>query len=99
LVASILVLAFACAKVESVRVGMSPNEVIRGLGEPDRKAVLEGKLLRDLDEIKDKDLTGYRVVYVYEKSGLQVWFQSGKVTGATRQGVSIFQTGDVSPDH
>ncbi|HWQ69114.1 MAG TPA: hypothetical protein VN494_04035 [Patescibacteria group bacterium] len=68
---------------------MSQVEVVQLLGEPDRKAILVGKVLRDLDQVRDEDVTGLRLVYVYETSGLQVWFKDGRVTGVTRYGVSI----------
>ena len=73
-----------------VQLGMSPQEVVRLLGEPDRKSVLDGKVLRDLGEIESKHRDEYRTVYTYKESGLQVWFKAGKATGATRNGISIF---------
>ncbi len=82
-------LAYAGASAEGVRLGMSQEEVVQLLGEPDRKAVLVGKVLRDLDEVRDEDVSRLRLVYVYETFGLQVWFKDGRVTGVTRHGVSI----------
>lgn len=84
-----IVLVYACASAEEVRLGMSQVEVVQLLGEPDRKAILVGKVLRDLDQVRDEDVTGLRLVYVYETSGLQVWFKDGRVTGVTRHGVSL----------
>ena len=81
--------AYACASAEEVRLGMSQEEVVQLIGEPDRKAVLVGKVLRDLDTVRAEDATQFRLVYVYETPGLQVWFRVGKVTGLTRYGVSI----------
>jgi hypothetical protein len=81
--------AYACASAEEVRLGMSQEEVVQLLGEPDRKAVLVGKVLRDLDKVRDEDVTRSRLVYVYETSGLQVWFKDSRVTGVTRHGLSI----------
>jgi hypothetical protein len=72
-----------------IRLGMSQEEVVQLLGEPDRKAVLVGKVLRDIYKVYDEDVTRLRLVYVYETSGLQVWFKDGRVTGVTRHGVSI----------
>ena len=88
--AAILVLAAACSQAEGVRLGMSQHEVLRRLGEPDRKAVLDGKVLRELDDLAATHLVGYRLVYTYSESGIQVWFEADKVTGVTRHGVSIF---------
>lgn len=85
----VVFLVYACASAENVRLGMSREEVVQLLGEPDRKAVLVGKVLRDLDTVPDEDVTGLRLVYVYETSRLQVWFKDGRVTGVTRHGVSI----------
>ncbi len=81
--------ANACASAEEVRLGMSQEEVVQLLGEPDRKAVLVGKVLRDLDKVRDEDVTRLRLVYFYEMFGLQVWFKDSQVTGVTRHGVSI----------
>ncbi len=82
-------LAYACASAEKVRLGMSQEEVVQLLGEPDRKAVLVGKVLRDLDKVRDEDVTRLRLVYVFDTVRLQVWFKGGRVTGVTRHGVSI----------
>jgi len=68
---------------------MSQEEVVQLLGEPDRKAVLVGKVLRDLDKAHDEDVNRLRLVYVYETISLQVWFKVGRVTGVTQHGVSI----------
>jgi hypothetical protein len=46
-----------------------------------------GKALRDAEQLSAEDLARLRLVYIYEPSGLQVWFREGKVTGVTRQGV------------
>lgn len=89
---ALIILAAGCTQTDmkTVQLGMSPQEVVRLLGEPDRKSVLDGKVLRDLSEIVSEDRDKYRIVYTYEESGLQVWFKAGKATGATRHGISIF---------
>ena len=91
LLVAIMSLFLACADVneEKVRLGMSQEKVIQLLGEPDRKAVLVGKVLRDLGKVRDEDLTRLRLVYVFDTLSLQVWFEGGRVTGVTRHGVSI----------
>lgn len=79
----------ACNAEDRLRVDMSEAEVIRIMGEPSRKAVLIGKALRSIDELPaGEDVARFRLVFVYEESGLQVWFRDGKVTGITRNGVS-----------
>ncbi len=77
------------ASAEKLQLGMSQEDVVRLLGKPDRKQVLVGKVLRDLDKVPPDDLTRLRLVYIYETPGVQVWFKVGKVTGATRNGISI----------
>lgn len=81
----------ACASPgsASIQAGMSQKTVLWMLGQPDRKALLAGKELRDLDSVPEKDISRFRQVYVYESTGLQVWFDRGRVTGITRHGVSI----------
>lgn len=86
---AILMAAPACAESGRVELGMSQDEVVRLLGEPDSKAILDGKVLRQIDELTAPDLETYRVVYIYDKSNLQIWFEAGKVSGVTRNGVSI----------
>ena len=77
-----------CARADDVTPGMSSAAVVRALGEPSRKAVLVGKELRDLDEAEaPNDFGGRRLVYFYDGTGLQVWFQNGVVTGVVRDGV------------
>jgi hypothetical protein len=88
LVVAILAVNHAAGQPDEVRPGMSPEQVTRLLGEPDRKAVLVGKALRSPDDLSADEAARLRLVYIYEPSGLQVWFQNGKVTGVTRQGVS-----------
>jgi hypothetical protein len=79
----------AFAQPGEVRPGMSEEQVVRLLGQPTRKAVLVGKALRDAEEVSAEDLARRRLVYVYDPSGLQVWFWDGKVTGVTRHGVLL----------
>lgn len=84
-------MAGACVPEDDLRLGMSQENVVQLLGEPSRKSVLIGKVLRDIDQFPaGEDLARFRLVYVYDKSGLQVWFEDGKVTGVIRNGVSMF---------
>ena len=90
LVAVVFIFFFrSCVSGEKVRLGMLQKEVVQLLGEPDRKAILVGKVLRDLDKVRDEDVTRLRQVYVFDGLKLQVWFKGGRVTGVTRDGVSI----------
>ena len=93
IVAMALVIAVPCgalAEIMDVRVGMLAQDVATILGEPDRKAVLVGKLLRDFTSIDpDEDISHARIVFIYHKHNVQVWFQQGRVTGMTKDGVSI----------
>jgi hypothetical protein len=77
----------AFAQPAEVFPGMSEERVLQLLGQPTRKAALVGKALRDAEQLSAEDLARLRLVYIYEPSGLQVWFREGKVTGVTRQGV------------
>ncbi len=80
----------ACAKQKDITHGMSAKEVIQRMGAPDSIAVQEGKLLRKLEAAEVKDFTGKRIVYIYEVNNIQIWFENGKVSGMTRNGVSVF---------
>ena len=85
----ILLMTAACNAEDQLRVGMSQEEVSQILGEPSRKAVLIGKELRSIEMLPvGEEVTQFRLVFVYDESGLQVWFSDGKVTGVTRNGVS-----------
>lgn len=89
--AMILFAAGACAPADEVRLGMSQENVVQLLGEPSRKAVLVGKVLRNVDQLPtQEDLARFRLVYFYDPSGLQVWFKDDRVTGVVRNGVSVF---------
>lgn len=89
--ATILFIAGACAPADEVRLGMSQERVVQLLGEPSRKAVLVGKVLRDVDQfLPQEDLSRFRLVYFYDTSGLQVWFKDGRATGVLRNGVSVY---------
>lgn len=84
--AILLAATIACAPAGEVKPGMSSTEVLRVLGEPTRKALLDGKELREVapgEEVGDR-----RVVYFYDATGLQVWLQNGTVTGVVRDGVA-----------
>lgn len=86
-----LVYGFNCSSDDKIQLGMSPKEVVQKIGEPDRKSILDGKLLREINGSEnDIDLKKFRLVYTYEKTGIQVWFFNGKVTGVTKYGASIF---------
>jgi len=76
-----------------VRSDMNPREVIGLLGEPDRRAIQDGKLLRNVstDDPRLRD-SRFRHVYIYEAVGIQIWFGDGRVTGMTQNGVSILGT-------
>ncbi len=76
------------AQPDALRPGMSETQVVQLLGAPDRTAVLEGKELRDAGQVPADVRSRLRLVYVYERSGVQVWFRDGRVTGVTRDGVS-----------
>lgn len=78
----------ACVQ-EEVHLGMSQRDVVHVLGQPDRQAVLVGKVLQDPRELKPEEVAQHRLVYIYDHSGLQVWFANGKVTGMTRDGVPV----------
>jgi 3-isopropylmalate dehydratase small subunit len=68
---------------------MPMQEVLTILGEPDRKAILSGKLLRDVPENSTEIFaSNSRIVFIYRHNNLQVWFRQGRVTGVTKDGVS-----------
>lgn len=78
------------ALAETVRLEMTTEQVLDILGEPDRRAVLEGKLLRNLTQRDSEiDLSKYRLVFIYETTHLQIWFKEGRVTGMTQNGVAV----------
>ena len=76
------------ASGSGVTVGMSPQEVTTILGPPDKRAVLVGKVLRELRE-GAPDPTESRMVYIYDRTKLRVWFQHGQVTGMTLDGLPV----------
>ncbi len=41
------------------------------------------------EQFSAEDLARLRFVYVYDPSGVQVWFWERKVTGVTRHGISL----------
>ena len=84
-----LLLLPACRAPAKVELGMTTQQVVAIPGEPDRKAILEGKVLRDYETIGDKGLGGLRHVYFFDSEKLQVWFKTNAVTGIVRGGVSI----------
>jgi 3-isopropylmalate dehydratase small subunit len=79
----------AVAEVMDVKIGMPMQEVLTILGEPDRKAILSGKLLRDVPENSTEIFaSNSRIVFIYRHNNIQVWFRQGRVTGMTKDGVS-----------
>lgn len=75
-----------------VAAGMPIQDVVAIMGQPDRKAVLEGKVLRDFTEVDPEGASStLRVIYIYNKGRVQVWFQQGRVTGMTKDGVSVLR--------
>ena len=89
--AALMMSASACVAADEVRPGLSRTEVEQLLGQPSRQAVLEGKRLRDLEQLPpDADISRHRLVYFYDQSRLQVWFLEDQVTGVTRNGISVF---------
>ncbi len=82
----------ASAETMNVTIGMSMQDVITIIGEPDKKAVLSGKVLRNFTEVSPETaVSKSRIVFIYEKNNVQVWFQQGRVTGMTKDGVSILR--------
>ena len=82
----------ASAEIMDVTIGMPMQDVIATLGEPDRKAVLSGKVMRDLAEIDpEAAVSKSRIVFIYNKDNIQVWFRQGRVTGITKDGISILR--------
>lgn len=92
IISALLLFTMTCKKTEGLQLGMQQQEVINLLGEPDHKAFLDGKVLRSLSDLETNELDKYRIVFTYEDSDIQVWFKAGKVTGATRKGISVFIT-------
>ncbi|MEK6801843.1 MAG: hypothetical protein AABZ34_04150 [Nitrospirota bacterium] len=89
---SVIVPWAASAEIMNVTIGMSMQDVITIIGEPDRKAVLSGKVLRDFTEVNPETaVSKSRIVFIYETDNVQVWFRQGRVTGMTKDGVSILR--------
>ena len=73
-----------------VKIGMHEQEVVRLLGEPERKAILDGKVLRELRErTVPPEYRDAMLVFLYERRNIRVWFRHGSVTDITRDGVSV----------
>lgn len=76
----------------SISLDMTSGQVLALLGKPDRKAVLEGKLLRILPpDDTEIDLLQNRLVFLYDETNVQVWFKEGRVTGMTKRGVAVLK--------
>ena len=73
-----------------VKIGMREEEVVRVLGEPERKAILEGKVLRELKggAVPPKHRNAM-LVFLYDRRNVRVWFRHGSVTDVTQNGVSV----------
>ena len=79
-------------EVSSVAFGMREQEVVRILGQPERKVILQGKLFLDLEGgTMFSDRPNAMIVFLYERDNVRVWFRRGKVTDVTRDGVSVYR--------
>jgi hypothetical protein len=87
LIGALAAVSAQAAETPAVNVGMSPQEVIAALGQPDRIAVLDGKYLRDvpLAAAPSSNPEG-RFVFIYRASGMNVWFTHGHASGLTKGG-------------
>jgi hypothetical protein len=48
--------------------------------------------MRDLAEIDpEAAVSKSRIVFIYNKDNIQVWFRQGRVTGITKDGISILR--------
>ena len=80
------------AQAAPICLGMTLDHVVALLGKPDRKAVLEGKVLRTLtQDDSESDLGQNRLVFIYDQTKLQVWFKNGRVTGMTQDGLAVLR--------
>jgi len=70
-------LALAAPAATPVAPGMSPEEVIARLGQPDRIAVFDGKYLKD---VPLEAAEGHRFLMIYRATDLRVWFDDGKAS-------------------
>lgn len=87
LLALLPAIAGQAAEKPAVKTGMSPQEVVTVLGEPDRIAVFEGKYLRDVPlETAAKMREDGRFVFIYRHRNLNVWFTHGLATGLVEGG-------------
>ena len=77
-------LAAACAQGGEIAVGSSSAEVIRQRGAPDQVKALHGKVLEDVPDLAQAEQSGARIVFIYERDALRVWFVRGRVTRVTR---------------
>lgn len=78
------------AKAVPIRLGMTSDQVVTLLGKPDRKAILEGKVLRILvHDDSETELLRNRQVFIYDQTELRVWFMNGQVTGVTKSGIEV----------
>jgi len=78
------------AKAAPIFLDMTPEQVVALLGEPDRKAILEGKVLRTLTPNNSEiDLWKNRLVFIYDRTKVQVWFKNGRVTEMTKDGLAV----------
>ena len=82
LVAGLFSVVGHAAEPPAVEPGMTPQQVLAVLGEPDRIAVFEGKYLRDVPlEVAEGSNAGGSFVFIYRDRNLNVWFEHGRATG------------------
>jgi len=73
------VLASGCSRAEELAVGMSSDELIAQLGEPESIKVLRGKVLEDVKDRAQVEQTDARVLFIYDRRNLRVWLVRGRV--------------------
>jgi len=86
---ALLIIGCGCLPQNKVKLGMSPEQVINEMGQPDSKSIVDGKVLRKINDDEARYEKIYRIVYGYEKDRIQIWFFERKVTGMTRNGASV----------
>jgi hypothetical protein len=66
----------------AISIGMTSSEVRARLGAPERIAVLNGKVIRNISPEAEPRVQG-RMVYFYRDGKLAIWFERMRVTGVT----------------
>jgi hypothetical protein len=99
IMAALAAVSAHAAETPAVNVGMSPQEVIAALGQPDRIAVLDGKYLRDvpLAAAPSSNPEG-RFVFIYRANGVNIWFMHGRASGLTKGGPATNPTSGAKSD-